>query len=103
MTLRLAERAKRSAVAEGYPIPEMGIDMTSRSSNQSFYMPGTNRAHPDHAFFEHYGTETRDIERHGIDPSIYLKTAQTRSTLERAKQSSIAIDVPASLSPSFPT
>ena len=63
-------------VEEGYPVAEMGIDMTSRSGIQSFYIPCTNRAHPGHAFFEHYGTETRDIGRYGIDPSAYLKTAQ---------------------------
>ncbi len=85
-------------VAEGYPIAEMGIDMTSRSGNQSFYIPCTNRAHPGYAFFEQYGTETRDIERYGIDPSAYLKTAPAQ-ILERAKRSSIAADVPASLTP----
>ena len=79
-------------VEEGYPVAEMGIDMTCRSGVQSFYIPCTNRAHPGHAFFEHYGTETRDIGRYGIDPSAYLKTAPTRPTLERAKQSSIAVD-----------
>ena len=79
-------------VAEGYPVAEMGIDMTCRSGVQSFFIPGTNRAHPGHAFFEHYGTETRDIGRYGIDPSAYLKTAPTRPTLERARQSSIAVD-----------
>ena len=66
--------------------------MTSRSGNQSFYIPCTNRAHPGHAFFEHYGTQSRDIGRYGIDPSAYLKTAPTRPTLERAQQSSIVVE-----------
>ena len=70
-------------VEEGYPVAEMGIDMTSRSGVQSFYMPCTNRDHPDHAFFQHYGTETRDIGRYGIDPSAYLKTAQATQTSTR--------------------
>ena len=78
-------------VADGYPTAEMGIDMTSRSGVQPFYIPCTNRAYPDHAFFEHYGTDSRDILRHGIDPSSYFKTAPTRPTLERTKQSSINI------------
>jgi hypothetical protein len=45
-------------VEEGYPVAEMGIDMTCRSGVQSYYIPGTNRAYPGHVFFEHYGTET---------------------------------------------
>ena len=88
-------------VADGYPIKEMGIDMTSRSGNQSFYIPCTNRAHPGHAFFEQYGTETRDIGRYGIDPSTYLKTAPIAPPLERARQSSIAVDAPNTLTPEF--
>ena len=69
-------------VEHGYPIAEMGIDMTSRSGVQSFYIPCTNRAHPDHAFFEQYGTETRDIRRYGIDPSAYGRQRQHRSSKE---------------------
>ena len=86
-------------VKEGYPVAEMGIDMTCRSGVQPFYIPCTNRAHPCHAFFEQYGTETRYIGRHGIDPSAYLKTAPTRPTLERAQQSSIVAAAPAGLPP----
>jgi hypothetical protein len=79
-------------VEEGYPVADMGIDMTSRSGVQPYYIPCTNRAHPDHAFFEHYGTDTRGIGRYGIDPSAYLKTAQATQILERARHSSIAVD-----------
>ena len=86
-------------VEEGYPIEEMGIDLSCRSGVQSFYIPCTNRAYPDHAFFEQYGTETRDIARYGIDPSSYDKTAPVPPTLERAKQSSIGADVPSTLTP----
>ncbi|MGB9163701.1 MAG: hypothetical protein WCC41_04515 [Rhodomicrobium sp.] len=84
-------------VEEGYPIEEMGIDLSCRSGVQSFYIPCTNRAYPDHAFFEQYGTETRHIARYGIDPSSYDKTAPVPPTLQRAKQSSTA--VPSTLSP----
>jgi len=45
--------------------------------------------HPAYAFFEQYGTETRDIGRYGIDPSTYLRTAQATQILERARHSSI--------------
>ena len=72
-------------VEQGYPIEEMGIDLSCRSGVQSFYIPCTNRAYPDHAFFEQYGTETRDIARHGIDPSSYEKTAPVPPTLERVR------------------
>ena len=84
---------------EGYPIEEMGIDLSCRSGVQSFYIPCTNRAYPDHAFFEQYGTETRDIARYGIDPSSYEKTAPVPPKLERVRQSSIGADVPSTLTP----
>jgi hypothetical protein len=86
-------------VEEGYPIEEMGIDLSCRSGVQSFYIPCTNRAYPDHAFFEQYGTETRDIARYGIDPSSYEKTAPVPPKLERVRQSSIGADVPSTLTP----
>ena len=77
----------------------MGIDLSCRSGVQSFYIPCTNRAYPDHAFFEQYGTETRDIARYGIDPSSYEKTAPVPPKLERVRQSSIGADVPSTLTP----
>jgi hypothetical protein len=86
-------------VEQGYSIEEMGIDLSCRSGVQSFYIPCTNRAYPDHAFFEQYGTETRDIARYGIDPSGYEKTAPVPPKLERVRQSSIAADGPSALSP----
>jgi hypothetical protein len=86
-------------VDQDYAIEEMGIDLSCRSGVQSFYIPCTNRAHPDHAFFEQYGTETRDIARYGIDPSSYEKTAPVSPTLERVRQSSIGADVPSTLTP----
>ena len=86
-------------VEEGYPIEEMGIDLSCRSGVQSFYIPCTNRAYPDHAFFEQYGTQTRDIARYGTDPSSYEKTVPVHPTLERMRQSSIAADVPSTLTP----
>ena len=86
-------------VEQGYPIEEMGIDTTCGSGVQSFYIPCTNRAYPDHAFFEQYGTETRDIARYGIDPSNYEKTAPVPPKLERVRQSSIGADGPSALTP----
>jgi hypothetical protein len=86
-------------VEQGYPIEEMGIDLSCRSGVQSFYIPCTNRAYPDHAFFEQYGTETRDISRYGIDPSSYDKTAPAPPALERAKQLLIGADGPKTLAP----
>jgi len=86
---------------QGYPIEEMGIDLSCRSGNQSFYIPCANRLYRDYAFFEQYGTETRDIARYGIDPSGYEKTAPV---LPRSKESSTRRSppmVPAHSRPSF--
>jgi len=35
--------AEHQAVFDGFPIKEMGIDMTCRGGNQSFHIPCTNR------------------------------------------------------------
>jgi hypothetical protein len=52
-----------------------GLDKASRSPVQSYFMPCTNREHQDWYYFKSYGTSKRGIERHGIVPSTYLKTA----------------------------
>jgi len=83
--------------SEGLTVKEMGLDQQCKSGVQSFYMPCTNRAHPDYAFFRTHGTKTRDIERHGIDPSTYLKTAKPEKT--RRRKAFIAGDIPGHLSP----
>ena len=59
-------------------------------------MPCTNRAHPDYAFFRGHGTKTRDIERYGIDPSTYLRTAKPEKARTRRAYTGA---VPDTLSP----
>jgi hypothetical protein len=59
----------------GFTKESSGIDSCCRNGTQSFYIPCTNRAHPEYAYFEQFGTKTRDTERYGIDPSVFLKTA----------------------------
>ena len=61
---------------EGFTVDGMKLDTGCKSGVLSFYMPCTNRAHPDYAFFRAHGTKTRDIDRYGIDPSTYLKNCQ---------------------------
>ena len=62
--------------SEGFTVKEMCLDTQCKTGIQSFFMPCTNQAHPDYAFFRAHGTKTRDIERYGIDPSTYLKNCQ---------------------------
>jgi hypothetical protein len=65
--------------AKGFTEESSGIDKCCRNGTQSFYMPCTNRFHPEHAYFAKFGTKTRDIERYGIDPSLTLKTSVRRT------------------------
>ena len=65
----------------GYTKETAGLDGTSRSGIHSYYMPGTNREHPDSAFFETRGTETTEIARYGIDPEQYWKTSKPTPTV----------------------
>ncbi len=51
------------------------LDPACRSVVQSFYLPCTNRAHQQWAFFETRGTKTRDLGRCAIDPVTYGATA----------------------------
>ena len=52
------------------------IDMQLRSGVQPIFLPCTNRAYPEYAFFESYGTQTDEIEKYAIKPSNYLLTAK---------------------------
>ena len=46
------------------------LDPVCKSGVQSFWIPSTNRAHPEFAFFRTYGTKTRDLKRCAIDPAL---------------------------------
>ena len=52
----------------GWGNKTQGLDRACRSGNQSFYMPCTNRQHPDWALFEAHNTKTDDIEELGLRP-----------------------------------
>lgn len=52
-----------------------GLDRASRSPIQSYYAPCINREHPEMAYFKTHQCEKRDIDRYGIVPSNYLRTA----------------------------
>ncbi len=44
------------------------LDSNCDSANQSWWVPSTNRANPEFAFFREFGTKTRDLDRCAIDP-----------------------------------
>lgn len=61
--------------ANGYTESSSKLDPACRTGNQSFYIPCTNRLYKDFAFFRKYGLDrTKDIERYGINPAVYVKT-----------------------------
>jgi hypothetical protein len=60
----------------GHTVESMKLDTQCRSGIHPFWVPCTNRAHPEWAFFRKHGLDrARDIERYAIDPSTYLPTA----------------------------
>ncbi len=71
--------------AAGYNRDGSGLDRSSRSGIQSFYLPCTNRNSPELAFFEVYGMDRqRDFDRYAVDPRIYGATGhvETRPNLK---------------------
>lgn len=59
----------------GYTEETAALDRQCRTGNQSFYMPVTNAQQREWRYFKAFGCTSRDIERHGIDPNQYLRTA----------------------------
>jgi hypothetical protein len=74
-------------ILETNGFPNSGLDQNSRAPNQSYFMPCTNRAFSDWAFFEAHNTRTKAIPLYGIDPSIcfefYGANYPERSALHR--------------------
>lgn len=64
-------------LSNGYCEEATQLDRACRTGNQSFYMPVTNANQKDWYYFKAHGCNTRDIERYGIVPSNYLRTAIT--------------------------
>ena len=56
----------------GYPPELLGLDKNCRSGVHSFWMPATNRAFPEWAFFRRHNTKTRELRRHAINPNDYI-------------------------------
>ena len=67
----------------GFSADSAKLDPNCKSGIQSFYLPCTNKAHETWAFFEKYGTKTRDLERCAIDPADYEATPTPRETAPR--------------------
>ena len=57
----------------GHTAESSQLDPNCKSGIQSFWMPCTNRAHPEFAFFRTYGTKKRDLDRCAIDPGLCLR------------------------------
>ena len=51
------------------------FDSQARSGVHSFFLPCTNKEHPNYAFFRFYGTRATEIDQYGIVPSLCLKNA----------------------------
>jgi len=75
----------------GYTAASAKLDPACKSGVQSFYLPCTNRAHQDWAFFVTRGTKTRDLERCAIDPAMYEKTAVVTCLIPRLAANSIVV------------
>ena len=58
---------------EGFDARYTGLDRASATGVQSFYLPATNRAYPEMAFFQVHGVTAREMEK-AIDPSFYART-----------------------------
>ncbi len=73
----------------GFTQASAKLDPTCRSGVQSFYLPSTNRAYPDWAFFETFGTDQREFARHAINPRFL---SQIRSNERRNAPTAVAGD-----------
>ena len=62
----------------GFTAASAKLDKQCRSGVQSFYIPATNREHPEWAFFEKYGLKSRELRRCAIDP-VLVEKAQKAS------------------------
>ena len=58
-----------------------GLDKNCRSGVHSFWMPATNRAFPEWAFFRPHNTKTRELRRHAINPNDYIAEKEPHSRL----------------------
>ena len=59
----------------GYTTELARLDPACKSGVQSFFLPCSNRAHQEWAFFATRGTKTGDLKRCAIDPVLFGKTA----------------------------
>ncbi len=75
----------------GYSAKSAKLDPACKSGVQSFYLPCTNRAHQEWAFFEIYGLKTRDLERCAIDPIAYGRTALSAPIVPQLRANSILV------------
>jgi hypothetical protein len=80
----------------GYSPDKSGLDRQCRTGVQSFFMPCTNRSHPDRRFFAIYGIEHKgDLLRLAIDPADYARTTAVSDevAVESVEELDTAADV----------
>ncbi len=76
----------------GYAPMDSGLDPNSKVANQTFYLPCTNREHPDYSFFDAHGADDRFVRRCGLDPQSLLATKSIRTRVPRLFEGYVADD-----------
>lgn len=67
----------------GFDGGHSGLDNACKNGIQSFYLPCTNRSQKEHAFFRKHGiSRVTDINRHGIDVNLIIKTQTSANDSE---------------------
>lgn len=80
----------------GYDRDSSKLDKACLSGVQPFYLPCTNRSHPEMAFFDEFGTTEAEVRKYGISPAECLEALPrqvvepTRSKALTPSSSSIA-------------
>ena len=62
----------------GYPPETTALDPQCKNGVQSFYVPCTNSAASDHAFFKKFGCKPSEIEKYAIDPDAIITKVKPR-------------------------
>lgn len=67
----------------GHSPVKSGLDSSSSSPIQSFYVPCTNIDHQDHAFFETHNTHTKGIQQFGLIPFFFADDEEFAAELNQ--------------------
>jgi hypothetical protein len=82
---------------EGYRRKNSGLDKVSRSGTQSFYVPCTNRAHPNAHFFREHNCKPEQLKKYTLDPQLiplYPEEGRKRKVTPSTYSNSHAIEPP---------